>query len=169
MLLQLIPDQEDAFWCLVYVMFQRDWRSIFSDDAQRINQMINDMEAYLQRSCRAVHQHLVRQQATMAASFSSQLITLFIYGNDFSAAAKIFELFLLDGEQVLVDMLAGMIQHKKQKILQLEDLELMNYLQKEMAQECLSSMTIRDLLRHPTSNKPISVKLTFNSVEDTIY
>ena len=45
----------------------------------------------------------------MAASFSSQLITLFIYGNDFSAAAKIFELFLLDGEQVLVDMLAGMI------------------------------------------------------------
>ena len=60
MLLQLIPDQEDAFWCLVYVMFQRDWRSIFSDDAQRINQMINDMEAYLQRSCRAVHQHLVR-------------------------------------------------------------------------------------------------------------
>mmetsp|Transcript_41283 Transcript_41283/g.54267 ORF Transcript_41283/g.54267 Transcript_41283/m.54267 type:complete len:106 (-) Transcript_41283:73-390(-) len=105
----------------------------------------------------------------MAACFSSQLITLFIYGNQFGAAAKIFELFLLDGEQVLVDMLAGMMQHRKQTILQLEELELMNYLQKEMAQECLSQMSIRELLKHPVNGKPITVKLTFNSVEDTIY
>jgi len=53
----------------------------------------------------------------MPASFASQLITLFIYGNDFTAAAKVFELFLLDGEQVLVDMLAGMVLHRKHKIM----------------------------------------------------
>ncbi len=47
--------------------------------------------------------------ATLEASFSSQFITLFIYDNEFSAAIKVFELFLLDGEQILVDMLAGMI------------------------------------------------------------
>ena len=68
----------------------------------------------------------------MAASFSSQLITLFIYDNDFDAAMRVFELFLLDGEQVLVDLLAGMILHKKHIILSLEDLDLMNYLRKEM-------------------------------------
>lgn len=37
MLLLMMPDQEDAFWCLVYVMFVRDWRSIFSNDSERIN------------------------------------------------------------------------------------------------------------------------------------
>ena len=74
----------------------------------------------------------------MPASFSSQLITLFIYGNNFNAATKVFELFLLDGEQVLVDMLAGMIIHKRHTIMALEELELMNYLQKDMAHECLS-------------------------------
>lgn len=40
----------------------------------------------------------------------------------------------------------------------------MNYLQKDMAQECLSTMKIHDLLRHPSTGKPITVKLTFNSV-----
>ena len=90
--------------------------------------MIEDLEYYLQKHCRAVYHHMHREQVPMAASFSSQLITLFIYGNDFNAAAKVFELFLLDGEQVLVDMLAGMIQHKRHTILQLEEMELMSYL-----------------------------------------
>lgn len=59
-LLQMMPDQEDAFWCLVYVMFVRDWRSIFSNDSERINQMISDLEAYLHRNSRTVAGHLQR-------------------------------------------------------------------------------------------------------------
>jgi protoporphyrinogen oxidase len=60
MLVQMMPDQEDAFWCLVYVMFVRDWRSIFSNDSERINQMISDLEAYLHRNSRTVAAHLQR-------------------------------------------------------------------------------------------------------------
>lgn len=58
MLLQMMPDQEDAFWCLVFVMFVRDWRSIFSNDAERIETMVSDIEAYLRRNCRSVAAHL---------------------------------------------------------------------------------------------------------------
>ena len=82
----------------------------------------------------------------MAASFSSQLITLFIYDNDFVAAAKVFELFLLDGEQVLVDLLAGMVHHRKDRLLELEDVDLMEYLRKDMVQDCLKSMQVRQIL-----------------------
>lgn len=101
----------------------------------------------------------------MAASFSSQLITLFIYDNDFKSAVKIFELFLLDGEKVLIDLLAGMILHKKKTILQLDDLELMTYLRKDMVQECLAEMQVFEILRHPATQKQISVRLTINSIE----
>lgn len=58
MLLQIIPDEEDAFWSLVYVMFVRDWRSIFSRDSDRINLMVTDMENYLRRNSRTVAAHL---------------------------------------------------------------------------------------------------------------
>ena len=44
MILKMIPDQEDAFWCLVFVMYVRDWRSIFSDDSLKISTLINDLE-----------------------------------------------------------------------------------------------------------------------------
>ena len=64
----------------------------------------------MRKSCKAVYNHMQNQQiATMTASFSSQFITLFIYDNEFSAALKVFELFLLDGEKVLVEILAGMV------------------------------------------------------------
>ena len=56
---------------------------------------------------------------------------------------RIFELFLLDGEKVLVEVLAGMIMHKQRRVLEFEDLELMNYLRKDMVQECLSVMSIK--------------------------
>ena len=48
------------------------------------------------------------------------------------------DLFMLEGEQVIVDILANMVQLKKKKILQLDELELMNYLRKDMAVECFA-------------------------------
>jgi len=50
-------------------------------------------------------------------------------------------------------------------VLSLDDLDLMNYLRKDMVQECLSTMRIREILCHPASGKPIKVKLTYNSVQ----
>ena len=49
MLLNHIPDEEDAFWCLVFVMFARDWRSIFVDNALKIENLIEDLGTYLKK------------------------------------------------------------------------------------------------------------------------
>ena len=49
MLLVHIQDQEDAFWCLVFVMFARDWRSIFVDNAKKIEYLIADLGNHLRR------------------------------------------------------------------------------------------------------------------------
>ena len=62
-----------------------------------------------------------------------------------------------------------MIHHKKQHILLQEDLDLMNYLRKDMVAECLATMPIKDIMMHPTNHKPISVSLSFNSVEEKLY
>ena len=62
-----------------------------------------------------------------------------------------------------------MILHKKQQVLELDDLELMNYLRKDMVQECLSEMSVREILLHPVSRKQIKVQLSYNSTEQTIY
>ena len=84
--------------------------------------------------------------ATLEACFSSQIITLFIYDNDRAKAFRIFELFLLDGEQILIDLIAAMLQIKKQKIVTLEELDLMNFLRKDMVQECFNEIEFGKLL-----------------------
>ena len=82
LLLHVIPDEEDAFWCLVFVMFSRDWRSIFAQDDPKIGILVNDLQNYLRRNCRSVYQHLQKQDiATLSASVTSQIVTLFIYDN----------------------------------------------------------------------------------------
>lgn len=42
----------------------------------------------------------------MEAAFSSQIITLFIYDASPEVALRIFEMFLIDGAQIIVDVLA---------------------------------------------------------------
>lgn len=46
---------------------------------------------------------------TIEAAFTSHVITLFIYDAPFDLATRIFELFLLEGPQVIVDIAAAMI------------------------------------------------------------
>ena len=62
-----------------------------------------------------------------------------------------------------------MVMHKRHEILELNDLELMNYLRKDMVQECLQEMNLMEILKNPITKKPIKVQLTYSSVEQTLY
>ena len=99
-------------------MFARDWRSIFTENARKIEVMMEDLRKYLKAKNKLVYNHIEKDEvATIEACFSSQIITLFIYDNDREKVFRIFELFLLEGEQVLIDLIASMLMLKKQKIV----------------------------------------------------
>ena len=107
MLLRVMPDQEDAFWAFVFLMFDRDWRTIFSDDAKKVGYLLADLESHLKVHCKQVYRHVLKDEfASWEASFASQIITLFICDYEFEHASRVTDLFMLDGEQVLVDILA---------------------------------------------------------------
>lgn len=71
------------------------------------------------------------------------MITLYIYDAPLDIATRIFELFLLDGAQVIVDLIAGLIDIQYSKIMRLEELELMTYLRKEIITDVFSSFTFK--------------------------
>ena len=120
-------------------MFEKDWRTIFADDAKKVGCLLADLESHLKTHCRKVYRHVLQDEfASWEASFASQIITLFICDYEFEYACRVMDLFMLDGEQVILDILANMVQIKKKKILQLDELELMNYLRKDMAVECFA-------------------------------
>lgn len=72
---------------------------------------------------------------------------MYIYDAPLEIATRIFELFLVDGAQVIVDLLAGLIEIQYSKIMRLEELELLSYLRKDIITDVFTSFTFKQILR----------------------
>lgn len=82
----------------------------------------------------------------MGAAFSPLFITLYIYEIEHDYAMRIFESFILDGEQALLRVLYKMIELKQNKILQMEEIELILYLRTNIMNECIMEYGIETLM-----------------------
>lgn len=162
LLLRHIADEENAFWTLVYVMFEKNWREIYQKRSSKVTQIMRDFEEHLLTKHKQVYEHLMTEDGfSVEACFTSQIVTLFIYDCEFAEATRIFELFLIDGEQVIVDLLATIIEVKTETILILKEFELINYCRSVMVKETLREYELSQLL----PKKPL-VKLTPHSYPD---
>lgn len=56
--------------------------------------------------------HLTENFLEISGTFSPLFMTLFVYMTPFDVATKLFELFILDGELVLIRILLKMIELK---------------------------------------------------------
>lgn len=68
----------------------------------------------------------------MEAAFTSQIITLFIYDAPLPIATRIFEMFLVEGEQVILDLIAGLIETQYSEIITMEETELMEFFRRDI-------------------------------------
>ena len=80
----------------------------------------------------------------MEAGFTSHLVTLFKDAPE--QQEQIFELFLLSGERVLIDLILAMLRAMQPKILKLQDLALLDYVRKSMVDEVLRRHSLSSLL-----------------------
>jgi len=58
MLLQHVDDEEDTFWCLIYIMFELNWREIFDSNSSKIIDLLAEMNVLLEKNHAAVHAHM---------------------------------------------------------------------------------------------------------------
>lgn len=73
-------------------------------------------------------------------------MTIFIYDCCENIAINIFDVFLLDGEQVIISLLLKMIEKKEQKIYTMEDHDCLQYLRSTMPRECLEEYELMFLM-----------------------
>jgi hypothetical protein len=70
-----------------------------------------------------------------------------VYDLPQDVAVRVFELFLLEGERLLIKLLMRMIKLKQKKLLTLYELDLLRYIRSEMIQECLKEKSLKELLK----------------------
>ena len=138
MLLKHLENEEDSFYCLVHVMQVHDWRGCFNMNTSKLVQLMEFLECVLETAWPQIYEHIMEEiEISLVPCFSSIISTLFIYDSEEQTARQIFEVFLLDGEQVIFTLLLKMIEIKEEKILSMYDHDCLDYIRSKMSKECL--------------------------------
>ena len=83
---------------------------------------------------------------SLTPAFSTLIQTVFLYDCPENVASHIFEVFLIDGEQVLITILLKTIELREKKILSLQGIDLLRYVRQDMIQEVIVSTPMMYLL-----------------------
>ena len=145
MLLMHIQDEEKVFWCLVFILNRNQWRSIYMDEMPKLMEIMDILDEKLKKDYPHISEHLEEQDFTIGAAFSPLFITLYIYQIDHQHAMRIFEYFILDGEQALMNILWRILDLKGNKICDLIEMELIQYLRTDIINECIEEHGINSL------------------------
>jgi hypothetical protein len=129
MLLKQLENEEDSFYCLVHIMHVHDWRGCFDLQLVKLAQMKNFLECVLETAWPDVYNH-IKEECTFGVSdcFQNTISTIFIYESPELIARQFFEVFLLDGEQVIFTVILKMIEIKEKKILSIFEHDILSYL-----------------------------------------
>ena len=109
-------------------------------------ELIDIVEKRLESHYPEVDQHLKDNDFTVSAAFSPLFITLYIYQIEHFYAMRIFEMFILDGEEALLRVLYRMLDLKKDKICEMKEVALIMYLRTDIINECIAEHGIANLL-----------------------
>lgn len=135
LLLVHVPDEQDAFWCLVHVMFDRGWREIYKKNKSKSEKILKDLDSHLKKKFPDLHQRFEHSEyLSIEATFTTHIMSLYIYDARLDIATHLFEIFLVEGHQVIVDLCASLIEAQYKDIMRYDDLQLMNFLRKDMIQ-----------------------------------
>ena len=141
-----IEDEEQVFWCLVNLMERYAWRWLYVDGLPKLQHLIAKMRQSLTDEFPRVRQHFYEHNIQLESVFSAHLMTVFVYRSSVDSAARLFDVFLLDGHETPIKILLKMVELQQKKILSLtEDVELQKYLLGGIVDECLSHYGIAKL------------------------
>ena len=110
MILSQIKDPEDAFWSLVFIMNDHNWREIYNSKTTKLFQILKEFEQLFKVKCSKVYEHILEaEDVDFNILFSPIFITLFINEVPYEVSTRIFEMFIVDGEAFLIQFLLKMI------------------------------------------------------------
>lgn len=144
-LIMQIKDEVLCFWAFVQVMFQFGWRDIFKQGTPKLKHMIRRLEEDLDESFPQVLAHLLDESLDLMSCFAQYYVTIFLYDTPESIAVRILDLFLLEREHVIPDLILGMLQRKQGTILALRGEALFRFMRGSMVRECFEEYSICSL------------------------
>ena len=147
LLLFYLPDsEEDVFWGLHQLMQRKSWRMVYTHNFPKLKSITKLLESRIHQEFPRVLKHMKQNFMEVEGTFSPHFMTLYVYLTPIEIATRLFEIFLLDGENALIRMLLKMIALKQKAILSKDDMDLQRYLLSDMVIECVNQYSLTYLL-----------------------
>ena len=127
-------------------MQKRNWRSIYTHNFPKLKTMCTVLEERLEAEMSDVLEHLKANFMEPEACFTPHFMTLFVYLVPIEIATRLFEIFILDGDNALIRVLLRMMDLKQVDILRRKETELQRYILSGMVEECVTEYSMAYLL-----------------------
>ncbi len=117
MLLLYINKEELAFFTLVHIMYNFEWRGVYIENMPKLTALLKTLSKEIKARLPDVYAHLKKLEIDLAGLFSHIFLTVFVYRTPFDLAVKIFDLFMLEREKILIAAVINMLRIMKDKII----------------------------------------------------
>lgn len=144
LLLLHIKSEELVFWTFVKIMHNFEWRGIFLNDTPKLIKLLDGFSDLLENKLNRVYMHFKRLGLEINC-FARFYITLFTCKSPLELGARVIDVFLLEGENVIHSILLKMIELKQDKILLMDFEDLFVYFTDGLIRECYSEFSITEL------------------------
>ena len=118
---------------------------IYRNGTPRLFTIMIAMKKEVKKRFLDLHQHFKEEEVELLVCFTHYFITIFLYDTPTNIGIRIFDMFLLEGEKILFDLLYKMLALKRSKILELTSQDLNQYLRKRLVKECFEEYSLTTL------------------------
>eukprot|EP00826_Nyctotherus_ovalis_P004630 TRINITY_DN11014_c0_g1_i6.p1 TRINITY_DN11014_c0_g1~~TRINITY_DN11014_c0_g1_i6.p1 ORF type:complete len:183 (+),score=29.94 TRINITY_DN11014_c0_g1_i6:48-551(+) len=117
MLLRYIQSEEQALLVFISLMETGRWRELYQVSMARLHQLLDLLTKHLKRHLPNIFSHLVELGLEFSGLFSHIFLTGFVYRTPIKLATRIFDLFIVEREKVLIATTISMLRIMERKIL----------------------------------------------------
>jgi hypothetical protein len=145
----------EVFWVFVYIMREKDWRRVYMDGTPKLMDLLKDLDIRMKKELPKLHNLLINELC-LNACFSQCYLTLLCYNSPLSFAKRVLDMFLLEGESILTEILMKMLGRAESDILIKRDMELVYpFLRKDLVRTCYeqSNKTFSKFVTLPETEK----------------
>ena len=111
MLYKTLESEEDAFYCFIYIMEEKNWKLCFDATTSKLVILLEFFKQIIEGAFIELYEHLSNEidEDWLTVAFQSIVSCVFIYDCQDSVATHIFDVFLLDGEEVILTLIVKML------------------------------------------------------------
>lgn len=153
-------DEVNAFFIFVYMMKKLEYRHVYDDTLSKLHEHLQIMEENLQTSFPEIYKHMTDvMMVNLDMIFTNIITTIFIADLQQvtpNISVHIFDIFLIDGESLVFNLLMQFIRMKENEILKKREEDLLMYMRFQLPIDCLLEMPMHDILEFECDRRSVA-------------